>query len=357
MQRRTIATVLLAVLLAFAGCSSGPGGTTAPNATDAPATNGGGTGLPSALPPGVNETGLADASTLVDAHLASLNGTTYRFALAGGTATANQSAETTYDVAVGADHTLVSKESASADTTAWRNGSYALHRQSAGESVRYGAFAGPVRTGVEDPRRLQRLLVNYLHAASFDASATTHEGTEHVELTAASANETFWGESNVTSLDVSVLVSPDGRIDRFAFSATVNRSGSQATVDLDYRLDAVGDVAPERPAWTDEVPQVRTSLVGDGDVLAIRNTGGSPAPANSTLTVAVSDAQGGVTLPAELAPGETVYVTAARNGSALNATVHATKPSEGTYDFSSSDRVLVVGRLGDTVARLLLTPQ
>lgn len=357
MQRRTIATVLLAVLLAFAGCSSGPGGTTAPNATDAPATNGGAAPLPSDLPPGVNESGLADASALVDAHLASLNGTTYAFALTGGTATTNQSAETTYDVAVGADHTLISKEAASANTTAWRNGSYSLHRQSAGESVRYGAFAGPVQTGVEDPRRLQRLLVNYLHAASFDASATTHEGSEYVKLTAASANETFWGESEVDTLNVSVLVSPDGRIDEFAFTATVNRSGSQATVDLTYDLTAVGDVTPEEPAWTSDVPQVKTSLVGDGDVLAIRNTGGSAAPANSTLTVAVSDAQAGVTLPSELAPGETAYVTATQSEGALNATVHATRPDAGGYDFSNSSRVLVVGRLGDTVARLLLTSQ
>lgn len=353
-MRRVLLAVFLAGLVALAGCG-GSGTTTAP-------TTGGTTGqtAATALPPGVTDAGITNASALVQAHVDALNGTAYAFGLDATSSRSDTVYRTHFSGATDGDETVLRQNASGARVDLYVSGDYAMQRQSTGSATQYRVLQGAIaRQQASSLTNVQRVvLTTYLRAGNYTVTGTTtRDGTEYVELTATTANASSDLTRNVEAFEATVLVTPDGRVDEFTTSITTNQSGTTTTTEFTYRVTDVGSADPSEPGWTSEVPQVTASVSADGTALVLENTGGSALPAGASFTVTAGNRTGEITVQERLAAGDTVYVTATADGQQLNATVTRGQPDTGGVDLSTLDRVSVTGRTGGVTFQLVVESQ
>lgn len=279
MRPTLLVALVAAVVLAGCGGSTGPGtesptaetGSATPSstasATPSPTASPTTTGNHTSLPPGVTQSGVANATALVEAHTAALERTGFIVTSRGKASVVRQ----------GALVEAKTRERAvvEANRTAYR----AFRRDEASfysreESVWYDADAGSqaqfrkvknpggTERGTRDPHPIGALtgkavLKNHFLGGNFTLSGTeTVNGTTRVTLTADSVeNETALltalpdKAEKVTSYKGRAVVDEQGRV--HSFSATVEYviRGKQRTYEVEYRIQQLGNVTVQRPPW------------------------------------------------------------------------------------------------------------
>jgi uncharacterized protein YceK len=253
--RQAALPVLLAVLLALAGCTSVNQLTSPNEPTDGE------------LPPGVSQSGVENTSALVAAHTAALNesGYAYRIDLRGSAAagTGNETS-TAYETNLtqtaraeaGGRPAFVTAETRIASAMGnqsqgvayWWNDTTTLARISTGDRTQYVALdriPGNGRLYAPDEQYLQQVV----SASNFSVTGVDRSGSETlVTLTATEPNATLDG---VTSYDATLVVDSSGRVHSATQHAVVESEQGTQTVDLSYELRETSVETVDRPEWAE----------------------------------------------------------------------------------------------------------
>ncbi|GAA0655573.1 DUF7537 family lipoprotein [Salarchaeum japonicum] len=363
-MRRLLVTVLLAALVALAGCGGSGTTTTAPTTDETTAATTTQESV-SDFPPGASASGLTNASAsgltnasaLIEAHIDALNDTAYAFELDATNTGGDTETRTRFAGATDGDDTVFRQNTTGSALELYASGDYALQRQSSGDTTRYQVLQGPIAAQQASSMTTvqQLVLATYLGAGDYAVTGTTtSDGTEYVELRATGVNESSSTAENVESFEATLLVTQDGRIDEFTGTVRANQSGTTTTTEFSYGVTDVGSADPSAPAWAADIPQVTASVADGGNALVVENTGGSAVAANTSLTLMTDAGYADVTFAAELAPGETAYVAATEGDGGLTATVTRDAPADGGFDFASANRVVLTGQAGSVVFQLVV---
>lgn len=243
-------TALIALLVALAGCS-GLTGTDGPTATPDDTDTPGGDGAAS-FPPGTDRTGVENASALLDAHAAALNGTAHRASLTGDRSGPN-AARTEVVIATDGRRTLTRISTDDRNTTVWRTGDGRATRRVAGGETTYAYAGGDGAVGLSESagRLAQSTVVGaYLRAGEYAYHGTvTRDGRTLLYYEATSVDESALPNATATpeALDVDLYVSADGVVRRMS---GVTFEGN-ATVEFSYRVRAENEASVSEPAWVD----------------------------------------------------------------------------------------------------------
>jgi hypothetical protein len=259
-MRKQIATIAVAALLVFAGCSAGGDGaatTTAPEPTgDAPTTTTAGSGGDA-----VYESPL-DAATVADNH-ASLVRDANTFTLV---STSNQSQ---------GPQTITVESSIAANL---ESGEYYSVQNASGQTVEVYSYGngtayqrtsfGSGDTSYSTPRQTTNTsqLAGTQVESFVNAFTFSHAGTESVDGAEAhvyeasgveTLNESAPGFSgldteNVTSIDAHVYITDDGLVKQFEYSLAVDTQNGEASISVRQQYVDVGSTTVEAPAWLDE---------------------------------------------------------------------------------------------------------
>lgn len=237
--------------------------TTDRNESDGPSTS-----APSEtkLPPGVTVDGLDNASALLGAHTRVLEETGF-VAVGEGNAVISRNSllvevETTQRnlAAAGGVPYRVNQSTVAGpiqrEVQAWSNGSE--------ESVRT-SVAGETNYTTAEPRSMERLagrerLDPYLRGGDFSTNGTENvsEGVRVVLVATEVANATQLQRSlppraeEVTSYEARIAVDTEGRIHSLEATVGYVIDGQEATHELDYTLEHVGEVDITRPDWVED---------------------------------------------------------------------------------------------------------
>jgi len=367
--RRAVLAACAAALLVTAGCSGGanPTSTTTGATADATTTPPTETWSPNAsveqYPPGVADNGtLANASALVDAHVAETADRATAFTYAW--TTGNESFERR--MVSGADPTpyystynrTTNEGRIEEEFYATASHSYArIAHENYPESQLNNETVYPVlqnstptaagvsawtRDSLAGPENALR---RQLTSGNYTVNGTVERGDRtFVQLTAdepSAAQSDFYAAYEGT-----VLVTPEGVVHEVDASTVSERDGEETRTDLSMTLDTDVEWSGP-PSWVGDLPQLSLSIVEGGQAVEIRNTGGTAVPADTAFELVGSeertlagrpsrgDIEGTVTLDASLEPGDAVYVTAGADGSASSFALHD-DPTQGEYTFGSA---------------------
>ncbi len=364
-NRRTLAVAVVGLLVVLSGCLGGEGLGTAPGEQGLA----GETATPELqpveegdLPPGVDESGVVNATRLLDAHRSVALAENYRVQLdpvavadaEGGTMVLDRGQSRTRLVRETADGTTTYWASAEDRAVAVDDGSgavtYATGHSGALDDlldqsgrtetavdpyVRYGEFEALGMVEREDGRFLK------LQATGIDAAALEASPWQLVD------------GGQVVDLSGRVLITPEGRIAVADLAVTVETDAGETVTDgFRYEVGQVDDAALERPAWTAEAPQVGADFGENGTALVLTNRGETTIPAETELTViAGGDVLGTVVVPEPVEPGAKLYVVAVVHDDATR-TLHVGLGDRPAVDghllsFQRYDRVVAVGGTGD----------
>lgn len=221
-----LAALLLVAAVALAGCSA-PFDAGTPGSGDARAVS----------PPGVANGTLANESTLLDAHVASLRESGYRLETTTGDVETTTAAESNFS-----SFRLIPGEGNS-DPAIWANESTTLARLTRDGETEYQRpprfWAGPRQlTGADALRGL-------LAGGTYSRTGTTACGERDCVVLEAS------NHSRYDSFDAEAHVDDDGVVHRL--DATFTREGEDGTVEVEHRhrVTEVGNVTVERPPWVE----------------------------------------------------------------------------------------------------------
>lgn len=328
--------------------------------TDGNATAGNATGNASAeaLPPGVSESGVTNASELVAAHVDVASGIGYEFTFqqnysvdAGENATLPPSLADTTAVQNGTVaeglapfrvHTETERDTGN-DTTMstvdyWGNETLvALRAQQAdqtefrtfqrdGNETRAGALGRPAFDSVVTK---SRLVEGVLQSGSFEVAGTEQVDDRTLVTLRATEYQGTLGVAaeNVTAYDATVTVDERGLIHGFEFA--LSSTTRSVPVQLNYSFELTQtDVNVTRPAWVSEALAAAGQQVSvgtqNGTYLTVTNAGDQPLRAGTTVTVARDAGEETVELSEPLAPGTTAFVAFPEG----NATVSVGSPPD-----------------------------
>lgn len=347
---RRFATVLVVALVVLAGCSGGPGTSTAPTdgtdaPTDAPTTDTGGdrnrVTVPSNLvAPGASRRGIARPRTLLRAHARAMSNvstaTTMRYTALGPNATGTVE----YALTREADGDYRSSRRTVGNgtptgTDVYLAGGTVTTRSVSPNGSTYEYAVGPTRTRFQYARPSQPLAsVSLLYFALSDGMRATDFGTRNgqkvVEYQSVGVNETRFrgyrgalGVPNATVEEYSftVFVAPNGVVHDADATLTVETGdGDTREFVLDYAVDAYGGASVTAPSWRDAVPRVNGTLVANGTAVELENVG-SATLYDHTVGVA-GNVTASTSVNESLAPGDTryLYVTTSGNATTLHVT-------------------------------------
>ncbi|MCT9095726.1 hypothetical protein [Haloarchaeobius sp. HME9146] len=351
-MRQATKALLLAVLLVLAGCNtmqSAPGttatdttapGTTAepttvtqteatatPTTTPALATET--TNAPSVstdlLPPGVNDSGLADVTTLWQAHTENVNDDDdgYRHVLTLANRSGGERVIRLHSDGPRARGVLAGGDT---ETHAWMgddgNVSAVWNTTSAQRS--YYSHAGLDGIGPLYVLAFAEGYPNFLlEYGEFAVDGTVErDGQRYVRLRATGVNNEnvsgfqlsqFFGGGRFADMSGTVLVTPEGTVT--AMDLELYDEGAD-TPALRADFDLQTDVASvERPDWLGEVPRLAVSTAepdpqtSTDRLLVAKNTGDDALAAGTNVTLSLySQELGNVTVPESVDPGETMYL-------------------------------------------------
>ncbi|WP_323676700.1 hypothetical protein [Halorubellus sp. PRR65] len=346
---RRLATVLVVALVVLAGCSGGPGTSTAPGdrtdaSTDDPTATDGDRNrvtVPSNLiAPGASQRGIASPRTLLRAHARALSNvstsSSTRYTALGANATGTVEYALTH--AAGGDY-VSSRRSVGNGTTTGTDvyfaGGTVTTRSVQPNGTTYEYAVGPTRTRFQYTRPsrpfasaslLYFSLSDGLRASDFG----TRNGQKVVEYESTGVNESRFrqyrgalGVPNATVEDLSftVFVAADGVVHDADATLTVETgAGDTEEFVLDHAVESYGEASVATPSWRDEAVRVNGSLVANGTAVELENVGSATlfdhsvgVAGNVTRSTSVNES---------LAPGETRYVYVTTTGN--ETTVHVT---------------------------------
>ena len=260
LSRATVGSVLVALLLLTAGCNGGSPTTTAPPSTTTPGettTPGGTTTTPSeAFPAGFSDGGITgDAATVIDGHYATLNDTSYTAGYL--VNRQGQSEQGSYQV----DHAAGAALARQVPSGQPAIEAYTADR---GETV-YQATLEPGNTTYQQGS----LSFAAFHSRSRPAIAiqsfefvnwtydgtTTEDGTELLVYTATEVDTSERGNidpARISELDGRMVVTREGRITEFQWSATVDE---ESPVVYEYSVSEIGTTTVPEPEWLSDAQE------------------------------------------------------------------------------------------------------
>ncbi len=342
-MKRILLTVAVAAMLVLAGCNGGGQGTASPNANET-ATNGTGTGtqaetelrspnvsdslgidvspvgpgsggmdaLSSDLyPPGVDSSGVTNATALVNSHFEAAGAnaeTRMAFTSSGGTlglVHRNGSA---------GERLRYVNETTGRAGTWWRSGSTVVRRNtSQSPPVTYSNGETNLYTGYQVLGLFRVIPFATLNSMSLSVDGTTTvDGQQVVRLAVDGFNRSAsnWNlRSGLQDPSGYLLATPEGVIRELHWEAT-NTNTSQ-TESMTVTVSGVGSTSVTRPDWAGDYPDATVSTTSEGQVLALTHEGGDAIPADTRIQVGPAQfGYGNVTLSESLESGETLYIVA-----------------------------------------------
>lgn len=359
---RTLLAVAACVLVTTAAVSGGGAALSAvadSGPVDTPATTAADAQTQS-FPPGTNESGIVNATALLDAHERALRNTTYTERLqsqglrrgqnaASGRVPVGPVSVTVRNGTTGTNTTVTARGSRSeywvtddafAGYSVTTAGSVTSERYWYGDGNASGLEAGPTAVA-----QIQRgTLATYVQAANYSYRGTVARGDDTLyEFRAIagnwSAGATDGWPSSAQRVDATVLVSERGVVREV--SAVVHRGTQNGTAAArtNYSVTDIGETTASEPAWVDEqLPQFDVRVTDDSRVVSLEYTGGATA-ANATLppqtgVFVFTDRDDAATqLGATLARGDTLYLWKAAGTDALQRSVD--DPPTVTDSFAS----------------------
>ncbi|WP_440010319.1 DUF7537 family lipoprotein [Halomicrococcus sp. SG-WS-1] len=325
MSTRPLAALLLATSLLVAGCVGGPTGgtTTAPttdttDAADATETTTATTLDPANadLPPGVDESGVENASALVAAHEDALAGTGYEFEYRlqrrydDETTTVRQHGAATAGLSSFVAKATVDGEAPITTSATWANESVVLRHYETNEGEQYKK-----QTRTDEPQRETESLVTKATVlrsllASGEFSVATVERVGDRTLTTLRADE-YSGDGHfqdVETFDATVVVDASGRVHEFTRTVETDDGHRRS----EFEITSLGPTTVERPDWAGQAAaSVNADLevtTSHEDFIVVFHRGGDVLPAGSTIRVEHDGETRTFELSSALKPGDDRYV-------------------------------------------------
>lgn len=135
----------------------------------------------------------------------------------------------------------------------------------------------------------------------FTATGVNESAVEAHDLTAFS--------SSAESINATVRIDEQGVIRSFEATNVTSRENETATTGLQYEIPKVGNVTPTKPAWvTSELPDVEASVSAEGRVVVLNHTGGMTVSTASVLLYS-SSLSASTEFTGTFEPGETLYLS------------------------------------------------
>jgi hypothetical protein len=295
-------------------------------------------------PPGVDESGVQNASRLVDAHVDALAGESYAFEFersstdveddprqvlnhsmrvtgrSNGTAVLTRANKTATDVngTVVLQRFGLRTQADTATSTTWSMGDTHVQRFTEGDDHHYyEQFSERPKYDGLAPRlaSIQELLREY----EFAVTDRTVRGGETFVVLEPEPSTTDADET--VTVDGRLVVDLSGRIHSVEFSATHSRDYSRETQSVSYSL-TLRDVGKlPAPSWTDDAQRALDASLDvedtfDNEDLRVDHHDGDPLPAGSTLVVEHGDETYRLTLDEQFEPGESRFITFPENETA-----------------------------------------
>lgn len=291
-------------------------------------------GTTAALPPGVNASGVGNATALVAAHRAGLSETGYTFRLR-----SNVSYEGEFD-SVSVSRGTVAKQFApfriSTETRAqtgdgpdrvttdvWANESVALVRYSTRNRSAYrqydtttnatpeaDPFSSVPTLNVGDQASLSGVVEYALLTGEYEVAATeTRRGLTFTTLRATGQNRSLGerGFGNDSEYRSTLVVDELGRVHRLNLTQETNGT----SVHYEFELTDVGGVVVGYPSWAGKALASVTAAIdvnSAGNHFVVSHEDGERLPPGSEVRVAHAGANYSLELTEPLRPGERVYV-------------------------------------------------
>ncbi|MDY7082475.1 MAG: hypothetical protein SXQ77_08755, partial [Halobacteria archaeon] len=253
---------------------------------------------PDTIAPGVTNEGIASIQTLVNTHQNQLikRGFVVEVNISEKQGDSSRDERRTYTVSQGAQKSYIRfverRDSGTRTTAMWTEGNTTVVRQVANGLIRYQSS----RQG-QSERSLTGTgqLSNYLESANFEVvnKETDANGNRLITLTATVSQ----GKS-AANATMELVVSSTGIIHSFA----LNQPTSGGTFSVDYTVQRIGNVSPQEPDWTSEVPEnIGLRALFEVDVvedsyLRIEHTDGREVPAGTFVNLVSNGAQYTTTL-------------------------------------------------------------
>lgn len=288
------------------------------------------------FPPGTNESGVTNASALLDAHERVLNNTSYSAELRHEDVLTGYEREA-YNRTVDPVSVTVEKGDTGTNATVTARGDYSAYWVTENASAVYGVnheanttsslytyeegevygdgvarapdALGAVSSGV---------VSEHVRAVDYDYRGTVERDGETLYEFAStdgnwSADETRPGPF-VQNVSATLLVSEQGVIREFDATVEHVTDNETVTTRTTYSVTGVGETTTTEPAWIAEhLPRFDVRVVDDSRVVALEYTGGSTAT-NGTLSPSTgvflytSGGERSTRLDTAIEPGDTLYL-------------------------------------------------
>jgi hypothetical protein len=336
----------VALLVVLAGCGTAPTGTPTDAAPERPDPTATPTPGPS-FPAGLSADGVEDADALLDAHAAELNGTTHLSELV---RTSNATTRvlpvnrSVYAGVVDGERRTLTRATGTAYPGApverWETPNVSARRalddRPLYEVYRGGEVLPAVLTG--DRAVLAPVLTD---------ATWRYDGREPSNTSTLLRYEATGASGPLRSVEATLLVAPDGAI--HGLEASYVRATADGDVAVEVRYDLTRAVAPPpTPDWVTDAPHLTAERAGS-DAVAFTNAGDATLPAGTNLSVALAGEVRAVdrngSLPVDLAPGETVYVSVV-DGAEPTVQVTADRP-DGPDLLNLTGSYVTVQRVGE----------
>lgn len=248
-SRRTLWSLALVVLVALAGCSSGPlggsPGDAAPQSVD-----------DLSLPDGASPDAVENASALAAAHTQRLSERGYEVRLSVALSGAGESRNRTYLVRRDADsralYQRVVRGANGTPVVAYVNETASYQKQGVADPS-YDVDTATTSDG--GPTAVAKAPESLVPLGEWtDPSAVSRDGQTLVryDLDGISPDAQFVDADQVSNASGSLLVDQQGVVHRVALNVTRERDGATSTARYEYRVTDLGDVAVEKPEWVSE---------------------------------------------------------------------------------------------------------
>jgi hypothetical protein len=295
------------------------------------------------FPPGTSESGIDDATLLLETHRSVLADETYSMQanvtrideLAGGTESSLgfdiEEFGLTGEKGVNRTRLTIADEGAtyengSSSQSYWVTDEEIALKQTSTDSfhtTRYEYIPPTGRQGALFDRAASFyvepsfILEPYLLGFDYEYSGTvTDDNRTLYEFTStgvnASAVETHdlteFSDSN-ESINATVLIDERGVIRSFETSNVRTRGNETKTTGLRYEIPRLGNVTPTKPSWvTTELPNVEASVSADGRVVVLNHTGGMTVSTANVLLYS-SSLSASTDFTGRFEPGDTLYLS------------------------------------------------